>query len=113
VSALLADPDRDGLNNAMEYAFGRNPRASDGFMPTDPSVVNVDGVDYLAVTFVRRKNALDLTFTVEVSGDFVTWSPVNLQVGTGKSFGAELEQVTFRDDQPVSASRFIRVRVTK
>jgi hypothetical protein len=113
ISSLLADPDGDGLNNALEYAFGRDPRTGEGFLPTDPSLVNVDGVDYLAVTFLRRKNSLDLTFAIEVSGDFVTWTPVNLQVGTGKSFSAELEQVTFRDDQPANGSRFIRVRVTK
>ncbi|HEX5176778.1 MAG TPA: hypothetical protein VFV83_07115, partial [Chthoniobacteraceae bacterium] len=113
IGSLLADPDDDGLNNAMEYAFGNHPRVAEGAIANAPSIVNVDGADYLAVTFVRRKNALDLTFTIEVSGDLATWVPVNLQVGTSKSFSAELEQVTFRDDQPSSEPRFIRVRAVK
>jgi hypothetical protein len=113
ISSLLADPDGDGLNNAMEYAFGDNPRVADGPVANTPSIVNVDGIDYLAVTFVRRKNALDLTFTIEVSGDLATWRPVNLQVGTGTPVGTEFEQVTFRDDQPSSEPRFIRVRAVK
>jgi hypothetical protein len=113
ISSLLADPDGDGLNNAMEYAFGDNPRVADGPVANTPSIVNVDGIDYLAVTFVRRKNALDLTFTIEVSGDLAAWRPVNLQVGTGTPVGTEFEQVTFRDDQPSSEPRFIRVRAVK
>jgi hypothetical protein len=98
----------------MEYAFGRNPRVTDAPVTSDPSVVNVTGVPYLAVTFLRRKNALDLTYTIEVSGDLNGWTSVNLQVGAGKSFSAEFEQVTYRDDQPAGSSpRFIRVRAVK
>ncbi len=113
-AALTVDPDLDFLNNLYEYAFGRNPRVADGRGLVSGSIVNVAGTDYCAITFTRRHKALDLTFTVEATGDFVTWTPVNLPVGAEIDLGGGIEQVTYRDSVPSSSGqRYLRVRAVK
>ena len=82
-----ADPDGDGHNSQMEYAFGTNPTVSSSApiayangmvtahgQPTT-SVANVtNGVDFRAV-FGRRKDhvAAGLTYTVQFSADLSNW----------------------------------------
>lgn len=112
---LLADADSDLRSNFEEYAFGGNPVAADHGAPfAVASVVNVAGTDYLAVTFHRRVNALDLTYVVEAASNLSgPWSPVSTLV-TAIPSGFGLEQVTIRDQQPRNGSpRFLRARATK
>ncbi len=113
ISALSADPDGDGENNWAEYVFGRDPRTNQGHYTPTLSTVNVGGVDYLAITFDRRKNARDVSYTVQVTGVLGAgnWVPVDLPVGSAQDLGNGMERVSYRDNQPASASpRFIRVQ---
>ena len=65
-------------------------------------------------TFTRRHKALDLTYTVEATGDFTTWTPVDLPVGPPLDLGNGLEQVTYRDSAPAGPTpRFLHVRAVK
>jgi hypothetical protein len=117
-AALTQDPDMDGMNNFVEYAFGRDPADHDNELPLiTPSIVNVGGTDYLAATFRRRRMALDVTYVVEVRGNLAAgnWTPVNLQVGNAVDLGNGVEEVTFRDSTPFSTTspRFVRVRAVK
>jgi autotransporter-associated beta strand protein len=81
------DPDGDGFNNLMEFAFGTNPlSASSGAVSWTGGTVNshgqpttsvaniVNGVDFRAV-FGRRKDyvAAGLTYTVQFSADLSVW----------------------------------------
>ena len=76
--------------------------------------MNVAGVDYPAITFVRRHKAVDLMWTVEVSSDLDTWTAVDLPVGAPEDLSSGLERVTYRDSQPATAQpRFLRVRAAK
>lgn len=116
-AALLLDPDGDGLNNFMEYCFGRLPKTADNTQPlTTPGRINVGGSDYLTVTFVRAKNALDVTYQVEASSDLVnpnSWSNVGILVSK-TDLGNGREQVTYRDNTPISTgSRSLHVRAFK
>jgi hypothetical protein len=117
-AALTQDPDGDGKNNFKEYAFGGNPNVSDPVPPlAEPIIVDVGGTNYLAVRFNRRHKALDVTYTVDASGDVAggSWTPVDLQVGTATDLGNGVEQVVYRDSVPHSgnAQRFLRVRAVK
>lgn len=117
-AAFHLDIDLDGLNNFTEYAFGRLPRTADNGTPlTTPSVVTDGASDYLAITFVRRHNALDLTYIIETTGDLATgvWHPATILVGIPTDLGNGLEQVTYRDAIPRTpdSPRFIRVRALK
>jgi YD repeat-containing protein len=87
-AADTADPDRDGLNNLMEYAYGLNPTQSQfgplAFngntitrrgKPTTIITNTASGASFQAV-FMRRKDykAAGLTYVVAFSSDFVNWT---------------------------------------
>ena len=113
-AAVAVDAEGDLLSNHAEYAFGRNPRVADHSGLASGSLVDVSGTKYGAITFKRRHKALDLTYTVEVTGDFTTWTPVDLPVGTPVDLGNGIEQVTYRDSDPSGpVKRFLRVRAVK
>ena len=113
-AAVTVDADGDFLINLAEYAFGRNPRVADHRGLATGSVVDVSGTKYDAITFTRRHKALDLTYAVEATGDFTTWTPVDLPVGTPVDLGNGIEQVTYRDSTPAGVTkRYLRVRAVK
>ena len=70
VSGELADPDKDGINNLLEYAMNGAPQTA------NPTLMPTPGRSSGALTlqFKRRREALDLDYVVEVSNDLVTWS---------------------------------------
>jgi hypothetical protein len=117
-SALVgpgADPDGDGLNNAGEYAYCRNPRLSDNDGLATPGLLTIGADTFLTATFTRRRQALDVTYTVEVS-DTLTggWTQATTQVGSAVDLGNGAEQVVYRDNIPQGAApRFIRARAVK
>jgi hypothetical protein len=108
------DPDGDGRNNFEEFAFGGNPRVADNKPQPIGSRVNVGGTDYLAITFDRQHNAVDTTYTIEVSSDLVTWDTVDFPVGAPTMLPNGMERVTYRDVMPIGGTqRFIRARATR
>ena len=113
-----ADPDGDGRDNLFEYAVGLDPNKSElNQQAVLPSIADVSGVKYSALSFVRRVNEPLLQYVPEVSLDKVTWS-------SGTSFVQQVrvvplstgfETVYVQDLTPVSAQtpRFIRLRIIK
>ena len=63
ISGAQADADNDGRSNFEEYAFGGNPRTADTKPSVIATVVTEEGTRYLAVTYTRRRNALDTSCT--------------------------------------------------
>ena len=110
-----ADADGDGLNNLGEYAFCRNPRANDNDAITAPGTTTIGADKFLTVTFNRRHQALDLTYSIETTDTLGgTWIPTTEQVGATTDLGGGVEQVTFRDTiSQGTTARFIRVRALK
>jgi hypothetical protein len=109
-----ADPDLDGRTNFEEFCYGGNPRAFENKPLPTASVVMVDETNYLAITFDRRRNALDTTFVVQAASDLGAWAPVDLPVGTVTDLGNGMERVTYRDSQASgNGQRFLRVRATR
>ncbi len=114
VGGLAADPEGDGRTNFKEYAFGFHPRQADPQPDSTSSIVEVGASRYLAITFLRAKNALDVTYTVEVSPDLTDWTPVDLPVGSPQDLSDGRERVTYRDSMPENGTpRFIRARAMK
>ena len=60
-SSLSADPDDDGFNNLMEYAFGTNPRRpgavplADGLGLPSMTLETIDGQLWQTLTYPRRR----------------------------------------------------------
>jgi hypothetical protein len=113
-AAAVGDFEGDGCTNLAEYAFGQDPKQPAVAPLTTPGVTNIAEADYMTITFIRRKQAIDLSYVVEATSDFVTWTPTNLTIGAPVAAGVGLETVTFRDAEPRSnAPRYMRVRALK
>jgi hypothetical protein len=74
------DPDRDGMANLLEYAFGADPQTVDRVMLT-PEV----GEERVSVTYPQNPAASDITLKAEWSDDLVNWSGegVSYEVASG------------------------------
>lgn len=112
ISGPEADPDRDGLPNLLEYALNLNPKSAE---PSAAPVLGTGG-GALTLTYTRRKDVVDLVYTVEVSGDLQTWSSgaSHTQELSVTAMDAQRDQVVVADRTPIAGSgkRFIRLRVT-
>lgn len=107
-----ADSDSDGLTNRLEYAFNQNPGVASTAAPVTGSVQQAGQERYLTVTFTKRTDALDLTYTPEFSSSLTTWAPATVLVSsTANPDGTATE--TWRASSPVTTEShlFVRVRV--
>jgi hypothetical protein len=118
ISGDTADPDFDGIPNLMEYAFGLNPKlAGTGGLPT-VGTRRVADLRYLSIRYTQVLFATDISYTVEVSGDLITWN-------SGPSYtvlarapidnGDGTEDLVVRDTVPINSvpRRFIRLRISR
>jgi hypothetical protein len=116
-SALLAglDPDRDGLPNLVEYAFGLDPNQADSAEARSvlPQARVRDG--HLTIEFRKRVAAVDLEYTVEVSDDLRTWRAGGREFEeiSIPEFSARPEMVVLREGTPIRTApqRYLRVKV--
>lgn len=108
------DLDADSLDTVLEYGFGGNPKADEPEPAYTPSIIDVGGTNYYALTFRRQKNALDLTYLVEMSSTLTSWITASTIVGTPVDNGDGTETVTIRDTLPSSNyhERFGRITIT-
>lgn len=106
VSSSGADPAREGITHLVRYALGLTPQSS--ALSRMPAAVVAGGT--LRIDFRRLKRAVDLTYSVQTSGDLGTWTaqtetPVVLQ---DNGDGTE----TVRLETPAAGTRrFVRLRV--
>ena len=123
ISGSLADPERDGISNLEEYAFGGNPKSAD--RPILPHVGIQDG--HLVITFTRLLNRTDISYTALAGSDLMAFTPmakstlgaptVPLNGGavsaTPDAVDSKKESVAARDNTPVSGAsvRFMRIEI--
>jgi hypothetical protein len=107
---LNADPDQDGLCNALEAAMGLNPLVPSATSPAQ-GFVTLSGQTYATITFTRDPAILDLVTTVEWTSDLINWNTAAVtEVSRVPQNG--LEVVTVRSNSPTSTGpQFLRVRV--
>ncbi len=123
VAGDLADPDKDGWVNLLEYAFGGNPRQN-GLKRGIPQVSAApvletlvhEGNTHAGITFYRHRDPerAELNYAVEWQGGLAEngWSEGG-ELHHSETIDANWERVTFRDSDPLPATpRFVRVRVT-
>ncbi|MCC5839866.1 MAG: PKD domain-containing protein [Opitutales bacterium] len=115
------DPDKDGIPNRLERAFGGNPyQPNSAFMPVVESTP-VGGAAHLTVTYHRLPGGVangasytvaDLVYVVEFSNDLIDWSPATLSHLTVTPNG-EVDEVVARVNPALAsdAPQFVRVSV--
>jgi hypothetical protein len=109
----LADPDGDGLVNAMEFFMGLNPRARDSHLATAASVsAPIGGEVYLTISFRQGISTSGTTFQVEGSSDLIFWTQQTNVVGSAVDNGDGTRTQTYRDSVPMDENtrRFLRVK---
>jgi hypothetical protein len=110
--ADTASPAGDCVPNLIKYALGLNPFATAaGSQLPAASILQFSGQSYLALTVNRTAQAPDVTYTMEVSGDLMTWV-------SGLPFTVTITntptQFIGRDNTSMgtATSRFIRLHVS-
>ncbi|MFM2141726.1 MAG: hypothetical protein RLZZ476_270 [Verrucomicrobiota bacterium] len=102
-----ADTDSDGTANLLEYATKMNPATGD---PVPMSAEKVGSV--LECTYTKNKAATDVTFTVEWSDDFTTWSTAGVTSAVLNDNGTT-RQIKASMPAGTNGRRFVRLRVTR
>jgi hypothetical protein len=117
-NAPLADPNHNGLQNLLEYAFNTDPLGgTNEAFQFAVQTNSVDGLLYLTCSYPQRIGALDLTYTVEWTDDFSAWtsSPAQIeQIGAVANPDNLTETVSLRLKPAIvpGTQKFIRPRVT-
>jgi hypothetical protein len=113
VSGPEADSDGDLKTTLMEYALNTNPVVSDIGNTPDVFIVEDAGQPYLAVRYLRRANAVDLTYRVQVGDDLALWQDATVPVGLPFDNGDGTELVVSRDTRVFLSSRkrFFRLSI--
>jgi PKD repeat protein len=112
ISSPNADPDRDGIPNLLEYAFGLEPKIPN----TNAAPVGAITNGYFTLTYSQFKAATDLTFTAETSNDLLTWNSGPAYFTTVQTIDkGPTDTVTVRQTSPVSAASesFVRLKVSQ
>ena len=75
-----ADPDRDGIPNALEYAFGLNPQSTDtNWQKPFAGLITISSQTYFTYTYRRPKlMPADTTYWVNGSLQLDAWIPNSL-----------------------------------
>ncbi|MDH4475540.1 MAG: Calx-beta domain-containing protein [Verrucomicrobiaceae bacterium] len=111
-AAMQFDPDFDGVNNLLEYAFGTDPETS---APSNvvQDTATVASQDFLRLTVTKNPAAADVTYEVQATSNLTdanSWTSEGLviEVDTGN-------ELRVRDNVPISGvgTRFMRVVVTR
>ncbi len=113
--AFDSNPSGDGIENLLKYALGLNPHLSErGHMPWE-TIQQIDGENYLTLTFTRPGNLTDVIYHVEASGDLADWTSPAVQYGEPVENGDGTVTVTYRDSEPIGEAdrRFLRLRVER
>jgi len=109
VAGELADPDRDGLPNLVEYALGTDPNES-GPSGITQDMVEIEEEFFLRLTIPRNPDATDVTLTVQTTSDLSdpgSWTPLDTVIETDEP---DLRVVR---DTLGGPRRFIRLQVSR
>jgi surface-anchored protein len=108
-----ADPDGDGIPNALEYALDLNPNMASTTGLPQFTLVTEAGETYGALTFTRVKAATDIDYLPSVRSDLSSGAWTTLTEVVSVLDHGETEVVTMRDSVPhgASAARFFQFRV--
>lgn len=117
ISGGMADPDRDGIVNLLEFLLGGSPSVpGSSILPTVTSTTQAE-VTTMTFQYKRKIAAVDVIQIVEHTGDLTeSWAPaINGQSGVSiiaTPVDASTEQVTVKIPS-ASGTRFVRLRASR
>lgn len=113
IAGTNADPDEDGLINALEYAFGLDPLIPSREGLPRMEWVMEDGTIHGALRFTRVKGASDLQYLPVVATDLVAGSWEEMTDELEVLDQGATERVLVRDPEPATQAghRFYQLRV--
>lgn len=118
-NSQLDDGDHDSIPLLLEYAFHQNPNApSPGALPVSSTAIHPgDGLNYLLFQYLRRTDAPQLTYTVQVSTTLGVWQsgPGVTQEISAVPTGNGVTQIITVRVLPATGpgeQRFVRLMVT-
>ena len=118
LSSPGADPDGDGLTNLVEYSYDLNPLSADRTSPITVRIRRhpVDNLDYLELSFPRRKTPREVTYAIEISDDAQQFrsEPEHLvEAEVSPHSNGQMEIAVFRILPSVNAfgARFVRITI--
>lgn len=119
VVANWADPDADGLSNLLEYALDLDPTSSSIEFKPVIGKVQVDGKNYLTLTYIHRADDPRLRFETVATGDVGqderTWTAQTTEIAEAQDdLPPGMRRTTFRDSIALEDAgfRFLRLKVT-
>ena len=89
-TSLSADPDNDGMNNQLEFAYGGNPSSSDSELYLPQSSTTSNSFIYIYKKLdTAYAEAYGITYNLEVTEniEFPNWSTNNIITQTSDRFG--------------------------
>ncbi len=115
LAAPGADPDRDGMNNLLEYGLATIPDDPGSIPALEPMLLDVGGTIYPAVRFRRPAEAADLTYSMYLSEELDSWSenPGDFATVSTTPNGDGTSTVVIRATSPAATAHYIRLGVTR
>ena len=89
ISGELADPDKDGYSNLLEYSFGGRALVKDDNMNPIARIIEREE-EYLLFTYRKRVGVSDYNYVIEKSSDLRTWTEV---------INPELDEISVNEDE--------------
>ncbi|MEN8828889.1 MAG: S8 family serine peptidase [Lentimonas sp.] len=112
------DPDKDGISNLLEQAFGGDPETNDlSILPVNETVED-GGLSYLQISYRKPDFENGLTYTVEtvtnLNGTWTSLSSAVELIGIATEAGG-FDRYTYRLVDPISAAEqaFLRVSISE
>ncbi len=124
---LTADPDSDGMNNQVEFAFNLNPKVNDRSTMTAGTgtaglplvrLETISNQKVLTIEFVRRRSVANpgITYHVEFGSDLTNWGEVLADTANANTTIGQIdgtwERVKVTDTLFNQTKRFGRIRLT-
>lgn len=107
--APLADPDRDGAVNLLEFAFATDPWQSHSFPR-----LNINRIEnQVSVSYLRPRITCGITYFLEESANGRVWTPVTTAQPAVPEADGTLESVTAVLPLSSVAQKLLRVRVLR
>jgi hypothetical protein len=109
-----ADADGDGILNIFEYYFASNPTNAASGTPPAFTTVNIGGMDYPALTFIRSQTIAGVTLIPQVSSTVDFSDSLGSTVQSVVDLGNGTEQVTIRSNVSLGAqgTQFLRIQLS-